>query len=138
VMSFEYTTIKDATTSVTIGMITPYTPKRKASFGVQYEIPFMSGGTLTPRLDAAYQSEYFTNAINDPKYNQIDARTTANARVTWKDKENVWSAALAINNLTDKLYYTTLFDNHLSVGYVSGQPAMPRNFALTLKRNFRP
>jgi iron complex outermembrane receptor protein len=138
VMSFEYTTIKDATTSVTIGMITPYTPKRKASFGVQYEIPFMSGGTLTPRLDVAYQSEYFTNAINDPKYNQIDARTTANARVTWKDKENVWSAALAINNLTDKLYYTTLFDNHLSVGYVSGQPAMPRNFALTLKRNFRP
>ena len=138
VMSFEYSKISDSTTGVTLGMITPYTPKSKASLGAQYEFGIGDKGTLSPRLDVAYQASYFTAAINDPLYNQIDARTTANAHLTWKDKDALWSASLSINNLTDKLYYTTLFDNHSSVGYVSGQPAMPRNYALTLKRNFGP
>ena len=136
-MDFEYTKITNANTGgIQLNMITPYTPKRKASLGVQYELLANAKGTLTPRVDVAYQSEYFTGPINDPLYNQIDARSTANARLTWKDTNNVWSAALIINNLTDKMYYTTLFDNHTSVGYVSGQPAMPRNYALTFKRNF--
>ena len=137
VMDFEYTKINNINNvGIQLNMITPYTPKRKASLGVQYEVLSNAKGTLTPRVDVAYQSEYFTAPINDPMYNQIDARSTANARLTWKDTNNVWSAALIINNLTDKMYYTTLFDNHTSVGYVSGQPAMPRNYALTFKRNF--
>jgi iron complex outermembrane receptor protein len=137
VMSFEYTTISDPSTFITKSMITPYTPKRKASLGIQYEFGAGDRGTVTPRFDVAYQSSYFTAPINDPAYNQIDSRTTANARLTWKDKEDLWSLAFLVNNLTDKLYYTTYFDNHTSVGYVSGQPAMPRNYALTLKRNFK-
>jgi len=136
-MSFEYTTISDPSTFITKGMITPYTPKRKASLGIQYELGAGDRGTITPRVDVAYQSEYFTAPINNAAFNQIDSRTTANARVTWKDKEDLWSLAFLVNNLTDKVYYTTLFDNHSSVGYVSGQPAMPRNYALTLKRNFK-
>jgi iron complex outermembrane recepter protein len=137
VMDFQYTKINNINNvGIQLDMITPYTPKRKASLGVQYELLSNAKGTLTPRVDVAYQSEYFTAPINDPMYNQIDARSTANARLTWKDTNNVWSAALIINNLTDKMYYTTLFDNHTSVGYVSGQPAMPRNYALTFKRNF--
>jgi iron complex outermembrane receptor protein len=139
VMGFEYSEITYANTGgIQKNMITPYTPKRKASLGTQYEISGIGKGTITPRIDFAYQSEYFTGPINDPKFNMIDARTTANARITWKDQNNAWSAALIVNNLFDRMYYTTLFDNHTSVGYVSGQPAMPRNYGLTIKRNFGP
>jgi iron complex outermembrane recepter protein len=136
-MDFQYTTIADPSTFITKSMITPYTPKRKASLGIQYEFGVGDKGTFTPRLDVAYQGSYFTAPINNAAYNQIDSRSTANARLTWKDKEDLWSLAFLVNNLTDKLYYTTYFDNHSSVGYVSGQPAMPRNYALTLKRNFK-
>ena len=138
-MGFEYSEITNVNTGgIQKNMITPYTPKRKASLGTQYEISGIGSGTITPRIDFAYQSEYFTAPINDPMYNKIDARTTANARITWKDQNNAWSAALIVNNLFDRMYYTTLFDNHTSVGYVSGQPAMPRNYGLTIKRNFGP
>jgi iron complex outermembrane recepter protein len=134
-IDFQYKKITDPSTFITLDMVTPYTSKYKASLGLQYEMQAGSG-SFTPRVDIAYQAGFFTSAINDPAWNRIGGRTTANARLTWKDSGDKWSAALAINNLTDKLYYTTLFDNHTSVGYVSGQPAMPRNWTLSVKRTF--
>jgi iron complex outermembrane recepter protein len=134
-LNFQYTNIKDPSTFVTKGMITPFTPKTKASFGVQYEIPMGEHGSLTPRLDASYQSSIFTQPINDP-FNRIDGYSVANGRLTWKDGVGVWQASLNVTNLTNKLYYLTLFDNHGSVNYVSGQPAMPREWSVSVKRNF--
>jgi iron complex outermembrane receptor protein len=136
-LKFDYTSISGGpTVGIGLDMTTPYTPDTKASLGIQYEIMLADWGSLTPRVDVAYQASYFTNAINDPLWNEVPSRTTANARITWKDSKDVWSAALEVNNLSDKLYYTTLFDTHTSAGYVNGQPAMPRNWALSVKRNF--
>jgi iron complex outermembrane receptor protein len=136
-LDFEYTKISGGTTSgVSLDMITPYTPENKASLGIQYEFGLGDYGSVTPRVDVTYQGSYFTAPINDPLWNEVDSRTTENARITWKDAKDVWNASLEVNNLSDKLYYTTLFDTHTSAGYVNGQPAMPRNWALTVKRNF--
>jgi hypothetical protein len=38
--------------------------------------------------------------------------------------------------MTNKLYYLTLFDTHTSAGYVNGQPAMPREWSVSVKRYF--
>jgi iron complex outermembrane receptor protein len=136
-LDFKYTQINGGTTSgVTLGMVTPYTPKWKASAGMQYEFSIGEHGTISPRLDASYQSSVFTAPINDPLWNQIDGYTVANARLTWRDRNDSWQAALEITNLTDKLYYLTLFDTHTSAGYVNAQPAMPREWSVTVKRNF--
>jgi iron complex outermembrane receptor protein len=138
-LDFKYTETNTPLTSIKPGMITPYTPKKKGSLGVQYEIPLTSGGSVTPRVDVAYQSAIFAAAVNDPLVNRIPGRTTANARITWRDTDGAWSAALQVNNLTDKLYYTTLFGTlgFGSAGYVNGTPAMPRTWAVTIKRNFK-
>ncbi len=117
-------------------MTTPYTPKWKWSIGAQYTFDVPGKGTLTPRLDASYQSAEFANPINDPLWNEIEGYTVLNGRLTWKSATGGWSTSLAVTNFTNKLYYLTLFDLHSSAGYVNGQPAMPREWSVTIKKTF--
>jgi iron complex outermembrane receptor protein len=135
-LDFQYTKITDASSNVTLDMTTPYTPKNKWSFGTQYEISLGNLGSLTPRVDVSHQSSVFSGAINDPAWNEIDGYTVSNARVTWRNPDGNWQAALNVTNLTDKLYYLTYFDLHGSTNYVNGQPAMPREWSISVKRNF--
>jgi iron complex outermembrane receptor protein len=135
-LDFEYTSITNPTTGITPDMTTPYTPKWKGSLGAQYEIKIGDKGSITPRLDGSYQSSQFANAINDPLWNEISGYTFLNARITWRNTDATWQAALNVTNVTDKLYYLTLFDTHTSAGYVNGQPAMPREWSITVKHNF--
>jgi iron complex outermembrane receptor protein len=136
-LDFKYTTINDVVDSgITLNMVTPYTPKWKASVGMQYEYPIGDYGMVTPRIDLTYQGEQFANPINDPAWNEIDGYTILNGRLTWRSKSGVWQASLNVTNMTNKLYYLTLFDTHTSAGYVNGQPAMPREWSVTLKRYF--
>ena len=134
-LNFEYQTIVPGATAVTLGMITPYTPEDKASLGIQYAFALSGGGTFTPRLDVAYTSEVFSNAVNAPT-NFIDAYTTSNARLTWRSANDAWEAALEVTNLTDEYYYVTLFDLWGPAGYIHGQPSRPRESAITFKRSF--
>jgi iron complex outermembrane receptor protein len=135
-LDFEYQSIQGASSGITLDMVTPYTPKWKGSVGAQYEIALGDFGSITPRLDATYQSSQFASAINDRVWNEIDGYTVVNARITWRNKDATWQAALNVSNVMDELYYLTLFDTHTSAGYVNGQPAMPRQWSITLKRNF--
>ena len=135
-LDFQYTDITSTFAGITLDMKTPYTPKNKWSFGTQYEFPVGAVGTITPRFDVTHQSSQFSAAINDPIWNEIDGYTVANARVTWRNTEGDWQAALNVTNLSDKLYYLTYFDTHSSAGYVNGQPAMPREWSITVKHNF--
>jgi iron complex outermembrane recepter protein len=136
-LGFQYTQILNAAaTGITLGMTTPYTPRWKWSVGVQYALDLSGHGTLTPRIDAAYQSSVFTNPINDPVWNRIPAYTVFNARLTYKAPMGGWSVWGEVTNFTDKLYYLTLFDLHTSAGYVNGQPAMPREWSISVKKTF--
>ncbi len=136
-LDFKYTNILNAAaTGITLNMTTPYTPKWKWSLGAQYAFDLNGAGTLTPRIDAAYQSSQFTNPINDPAWNEIAGYTVFNARLTYKAPVGGWSTWLEVTNFTNKLYYLTLFDLHSSAGYVNGQPAMPREWSVSVKKTF--
>jgi iron complex outermembrane recepter protein len=133
-LDFVYTNVLP-TTGITLGMVTPYTPKTKFSAGVQYEIGVPGAGALTPRIDASYQNAIFTNAVNAPS-NHIGGYTLTNARLGWKSEDGTWQASAQLTNLTGKLYYLTLLDFSTIAGYANGQPGPPREWALTVKRNF--
>jgi iron complex outermembrane receptor protein len=136
-LDFKYTKLNNTNpTGITLDMTTPYTPKWKWSVGAQYTFDLMDHGTLTPRIDASYQSSEYANPINDPAWNQIAGYTVLNARLTYKAPSGGWSTWLGVTNLTNKLYYLTLFDLHSSAGYVNGQPAMPREWSVTVKKTF--
>ena len=163
-LDFQYTDIvESAGTGVAIGDITPYTPEKKASLGVQYDVDEFLGGKLSFRVDASYQSEIFTEAGNvpgqfvsstnlrGPPYSQaggggpitsllvdnlIDAYTLANARIWWQSEASGWGLALEVQNLTDKYYLGTKVNDSYSVGHVYGSPGKPRTWAITVKKNF--
>ncbi|HZF28571.1 MAG TPA: TonB-dependent receptor [Gammaproteobacteria bacterium] len=134
-LNFDYSRVNPAS-SVTIGMISPYTPENKLSVGVQYSFNLSGGGSVTPRIDAAYTDSVYSDANNAPT-NFIDAYTVANLRVTWRSPKNDWRIALEGTNITDEYYYVTLFDlSRNAAGYIHGQPSRPREWAMTVRRDF--
>jgi iron complex outermembrane receptor protein len=140
-LKFDYTSINPQAGGPTLprgvqkGMITPYTPKTKWSIGAQYEIP-VGAGSVTPRVDASYQSEMYSNATNGPN-NHIDGYALVNARLTWRNPDRSWETSLEVTNLTDKYYLLTSFDlTGAGAGNANGEPGRPREYAITVKKNF--
>lgn len=133
-LDFEYTRVSD-TVSVTKDMTTPFTPELKYSLGVQYTYPMGDSGSLTGRMDLSFQDDIYTNPVN-ALTNRIDSYSLLNGRITWRNADETWEASLEGNNLTDELYYHTIFDQFLSSGTVTASVAKPRTYALTLKHNF--
>ena len=135
-LDFEYSRIDPGATNVTLSMVAPYTPEDKASIGIQYAFALSGGGTFTPRLDAAYTDAVYASAVNAPT-NFIDGYEVFNARLTWRSAAEIWEVAIEGTNLADEYYYVTLFDLwDNGAGYIHGQPSRPREFAMTVKRNF--
>ena len=105
--------------------------KFKWSIGVQYEAPIGDIGTLTPRIDVAHTPGYCGNLACDP-ISKVDSYRMVNARLTFRTVDRDWSIALEATNLFDELYYI----NKLVTQYASAQPGRPREYALTVRRNF--
>ena len=113
------------------------------SISAQYDLPLGSLGTLTPRVDVSHIDSFNRNANNIDAatkgrdiFGQVPGYTLVNARLTFATPEREWELALEVRNLTDKLYYTDLFDNRGSTNSIQGTPAEPRTWAVTIKRRF--
>jgi len=118
------------------GDYAPFTPKWKWSIGAQYEIELGDSGSLTPRLDASYQSKIYTVSANRSS-NRIDAYAVANARLTWRNAAKDLDISLEVSNLFDKYYLLTIYDQTVGgQGYASGQPGRPREWAMSVKKKF--
>ena len=137
-LDFEYESISPlgASAGLTLGMQAPFVQKWRWSIGAQYEVDLGGAGTLTPRVDVNSQSDYFNTAVNRPPFNVVPGRTVVNARLTYRDPSQDWQIALEVTNLTDRLYYDGIFDNRGSTQAIQARPARPREWAVTLKRNF--
>ncbi|MEO8313738.1 MAG: TonB-dependent receptor [Pseudomonadota bacterium] len=134
-LDFNYTRV-DAATGVPANGISPYTPKTKWSLGMQYAFNLAGGGSITPRLDASYQGDIYGNPLNSAT-SKMEGYTLLNGRLTWRSAEDAWNTSLEVQNLTDKLYFHTTIDLLAAAGgYQSAQPALPRTWMLTIKRNF--
>jgi len=107
----------------------------KWSIGAQYEIPARAGATLTPRLDFTFASGFYTNANNDAE-SYVAGHQALNGRLTYKPATGNWELAVLGTNLTDKLWYTSVFDLSATQGQVYGLPAAPRSIEVQFKKNF--
>ncbi len=125
-----YTKVKD-TTSVVVGAAPPDVGKIRWSIGAQYAIDLGDYGILTPRIDTAYTPNSCGD-ISCTSYLMNQSYTITNARVSYAFKKN-WSAAFAVTNLTDKLYYLSKFDTGL--GFLDGQIAPPREWSFSVRRD---
>jgi iron complex outermembrane receptor protein len=136
-LDFEYQSISTAgaASGITLDKVGPYIMDWQWSAGAQYRIALGARGSLTPRIDANHDDGFFRDPSNNP-FSHVDGRTLLNARLTYQSDEGDWQLALECKNLTDKLYYTDVFDNRGSTRSIQGRPGDPRTVALSVKHSF--
>ena len=123
-LDFAYTSLNPVT-GISNAMVTPFTPTWQGGGGMQYTQPMGSVGSLSARLDGSTRSDVYTNAVNAPS-NRIGGYTTYNAHLTWEPPKADWSVTLQLLNLTDKRYFTNLFDlTSVGGGSIAADPAPP-------------
>jgi iron complex outermembrane receptor protein len=137
-LDFKYTSLSAAAraSGISLDMTTPFAPKWKYSAGVQYQIPLGTFGSVTPRVDGSYQSAFNGQAVNS-FFNRVPGYKLVNSRVTWRSGDKNWDVALEVTNLTNELYYLGYFDNQGSTQNTLGQIAPPRQWAVSVKRQFQ-
>ncbi len=113
----------------------PYTPDWTYSFGIQYDYD-IGPGTVGARFDGSYRSAIFTDTSNSP-WSRIDGRFLGNARLSYTTSDEAWRVALEVQNVFDKYYFLSVSDVSRSLGAVTAVPALPRTWAVTVKRNFQ-
>jgi iron complex outermembrane recepter protein len=118
----------------------PGVPQWKANLGIQYQAELGNAGSITPRLDIAYQDKQYTGpaVINNVRVlNFLPSFTTLNGRLTWKNAEDDISVSLEVTNITDKYYYLSRFNLlGAGAGFDKALPAAPREWALSVKKKF--
>ncbi|MEP7311703.1 MAG: TonB-dependent receptor [Pseudomonadota bacterium] len=124
--------------------LAPRTPEFSGGLGVQYSFA-AAGGTLTPRLDMTYQSQiYFVtnngcfapNAAAGCGNGGQEALTLLNGRLTWATADRNWEVAAYGRNLTDKAYFNGKLSLVGFFGREQGNVGAPREYGLTVKKNF--
>jgi len=117
--------------------------KQVGHAGIQYQIPFAGGGTLTPRFDAVYQgSQNGSNVAAAPGspsalYGEVGSFTVCNVHLTWQNSKNDLSTTLEVTNVFNRYYFTSKFDlTGAGAGTILGSPAPPLAWALTMKKSF--
>jgi len=136
-LDFKYTKLDPSVGGTSLDDPLAGAPKWKWALGAQYEIDAGSFGSITPRIDASYQSEVYTGSKYLGVPQNIDAYTIVNARLTWQNPDKDLSVSLEVTNLTDKYYYVTLFDlRGAGAGLDKAQPGRPREWAVSVKKTF--
>jgi iron complex outermembrane receptor protein len=118
-------------------------PEWNMSLGVQYAVQLPSGGTITPRFDAFYQSFRNNGPGNVPNscpVQCIPSYTIYNARLTYSPPDRDWRLSLSGTNLTDKFYWQQVGAALTTDGAVptnrSGVASRPREWALMIEKQF--
>ena len=112
----------------------PYTPEWQSSGLVRYTWDIDSG-SVAALVSGSYQSESFHNARNFTAHT-IESHFKADARITWTDKEDLWSVAAYVDNLTDSDHELIGFDVSGFYGTSQISYAKPRTYGVTVRRNF--
>ena len=93
-----------------------FAPHWSVNVGTQYAIGLGSYGALTPRIDMAYKSHFFTELANMPPAAQ-DGYWAGNLHLTYTPQASAWEIAGFVNNFTNKLYELNARGS-LGVGFV--------------------
>jgi iron complex outermembrane receptor protein len=131
---FEYTSV-DPLSGIPNGSSEPGFQPLKWSVGAQYDAHIPNGGTITPRLDFIYASGYQTVAVPDA-YSYLYGYHELNGRVSYKPESGKWEASVVGTNLSNKLWYTQIFDLSGQSGADYGIPTAPRTIWVEFKKKF--
>jgi iron complex outermembrane receptor protein len=115
------------------GKPTAYSPDMTLGVGVSYEYSLGDKGTLTPYLNAYYNSGYWTNRA-PVFFGEQTAYTEIDFSLGWRSSDGVYSASLWVNNATDELIQT--YTEIYSRARVAYDYQAPRAWGLRVGYNF--
>jgi iron complex outermembrane receptor protein len=110
--------------------------------GIQYEFRLGNGSSITPRFDAYYQGpQTGSNTAPVPGspsalYGAVGGFTEANARLIWTNPKKDLQATLEVTNVFDHYFYYSKFDLSSLAGTITGSPAPPLAWSLSIKKTF--
>ena len=108
----------------------PQAPNFKWNVGVQYEIEFGNGLSLTPRADVIFVGQSFGNIFNGT-VNRIRGYEQVNAQIQLDGPEERWFVRGFVQNLTDNNSITGLAVNDQSQGLATNIFTLePRRYGL--------
>jgi iron complex outermembrane recepter protein len=120
------------------GQWLPGISKWAVSYGGQYEFP---GASLLGRegkayigYDGSYRTKYSSNASRS-LYTDITGYAVSNFRLGFQG-ESGWDVYGWVRNAFDKDYYEVLATTPGNTGLISGQPADPRTYGVTVRVDF--
>ncbi|MBO9668993.1 MAG: TonB-dependent receptor [Sphingobium sp.] len=136
-LNFKYTSVAPGANQTLLTDPFAGSPELKWTLGAQYVANIDGFGSITPRIDAAYQDQVYSGTKYNGVLQYLPAYTLVNARLTWRNPNKDLSVSLEVTNLTDKYYYLTLFDLRAAgAGLDKAQPGRPREWAVSVKKSF--
>lgn len=111
----------------------PSSPEWQLNGGIQYEIP-VGNGTLTPRVQTHYESNYFLAFTNLGREHQPGFSRT-DLMVTYTAPDKLWSLQAYVRNLEDSIVFNSAGASGLFGAYTY-QLAPPRTYGARFTYNF--
>ena len=124
--SFEYVYTMD-------GKPTAYSPDMTLGVGIGYDIELGNAGTLTPYVNAYYNSGYMSNRA-PVFFGEQDAYTEIDLSIGWRSANGDYTASLWVNNATDELIQT--YTEIYSRARVAYDYQAPRAWGIRFGYNF--
>ena len=115
------------------------TPEWSGNFAISYEWEWNNWSTIMPRLDIAYKSSYYGNAINSAPTRQGEFGLL-NLGATFKTNDGKWTVTAIGRNLTDKEYISAGYSEQngptLNLGISEVVRNRGREWSVMIKRSF--
>ncbi|MBL4800946.1 MAG: TonB-dependent receptor [Emcibacter sp.] len=127
-----YTTLDNQVVGITLDSKLPGTSEWTLNGAISYNLDMGNNGTLTPRLDWSYRSEFFFDANNSMRE---DGYNLVNASLLY-DYDDNWRLTFFIKNLTNKTYFThgeSILD---PAGFALVSPSRKREWGISLSLDF--
>ena len=99
----------------------------------------MDQGWLVARIDTVWVDEQFSAPFNRKDRDFIDSYHRTNAQLGWNSHDQLWQAALYVQNLEDDDVLSNLFDGAATTGLpvqIYGHYFPPRTYGVKLTRHF--
>ncbi|WP_439620808.1 TonB-dependent receptor [Hyphomonas sp.] len=132
----EYTELEPSVAALGISESNAFAqvPEWTGSLSASYEFD-LGPGSVLPRIDIAYQSESFMDAVNTESLKQ-DSYALVNASVAYRPDNAAWELKVFGKNLTDEEYYLGGFADLPDQGYAEAAIGRPTEWGISLAVEF--
>lgn len=110
-------------------------PKWSTTFGLQYMYQWPGAGQLIPRLDWAYRSAVYNDALNFPELRQ-EGFHLLDLALTYVSADGNWELSAFGKNVTNERYMTSGFANGLTQGYATAGVGRPAEWGMSVVYRF--